>query len=566
VTPGDVLPAAVSAARRLLPTRADLERMTWAPKADLVAGLTVGLVALPLALAFGITSGMGAAAGLATAVVAGTVAALFGGSNVQVSGPTGAMTVVLIPIVAQHGTGGVFVVGALAGLMLVAMAAAGLGRYVRFVPLPVVEGFTLGIAVVIALQQLPNAFGVTAHGESALGQASGAVRSWLDQPHWAPLVMAVAVAALMLLAGRVRPKLPASLVAILLATVLAEVLDLSVRRVGALPSGLPSPDLLGLPWDAVGSLLLPALAVALLAALESLLSATVADAMSVSEHHDPDRELFGQGLANLASPLVGGMPATAAIARTAVNVRTGASSRLASVIHSAFLLLVVLAIGSVVSKVPVAALAGVLLATTIRMVDVRALRSMRRSGRGEALVLVATVGATVLLDLVQAVLLGVVAAGALALRRMAQSVTVVEVPVHEGVEEVRAEHALLDEHIVAYRIDGPLFFASAHQTLRELTALSDVRVVVLRLSRVSSLDSTGAAVLRDTITQLERRGITVLLSGLSDRHAPVLEALEVRDSLAHEQHLFATTPEAIAHARLHVSRVPHDVETAATPA
>jgi SulP family sulfate permease len=537
---------------RLLPTRGDLRRMGWAPRADLVAGLTVGLVALPLALAFGITSGMGAAAGLATAVVAGAVAALFGGSNVQVSGPTGAMTVVLIPIVAAHGTGGVFLVGLLAGVMLVAMAAARLGRYVRFVPLPVVEGFTLGIAVVIALQQLPNAFGVTVHSHTALGQAWDAARGWLDHPDARPVVMALVVAAAMLLAGRLRPKLPASLLAVLGATVVAEAVHLDVRRVGALPSGLPVPDLGGLPWSHVGSLLLPALAVALLAALESLLSATVADAMSVSEQHDPDRELFGQGLANLASPLVGGMPATAAIARTAVNVRSGASSRLASVVHSAFLLLVVVAIGSTVGKVPVAALAGVLLATTVRMVDVRALRSMARAGRGEAVVLAATVGATVLLDLVQAVLLGVVAAGALALRRMARSVTLEQVPVHEDAGQVREEHALLDEHIVAYRVDGPLFFASAHQALRELTALSDVRVVVLRLSRVTSLDATGAGVLRDTVTQLERRGITVLLSGIRDAHAPVLEALEIRDSLGHAAHVFATTPEAIAHARSHV--------------
>ncbi len=545
---------------RLLPTAADLRRMTWAPRADLLAGITVGLVALPLALAFGITSGMGAGAGLATAVVAGAVAAFFGGSNVQISGPTGAMTVVLVPIVASHGTGGVLVVGVLAGLMLLAMAAAGLGRYVRYVPLPVVEGFTIGIAVVIALQQLPNALGVTVRGSTPVQQAAHAVRAWASDPRWTSLLLALGVAALMLLAGRWRPRLPMSLLAVVSATVVAEAAHLAVRRVGELPPGLPVPHLSGLPWGDLTHLVLPAVAVALLAALESLMSATVADAMSVSEQHDPDRELAGQGLANLASSFVGGMPATAAIARTAVNVRSGGRSRLAALTHSAFILLVVVAIGPVVSKVPVAALAGLLLATTVRMVDLHAVRSLSRSGRGEAAVLVGTVGGTVLLDLVQAVLLGVVAAGALALRAMARSVALHEVPVaHEEPEQVRAEHALLDAHVVAYRIDGPLFFASAHQALRELAALGDVRVVVLRMARVSSIDATGAAVLRDTIAGLERRGVTVLVSGLSDRHAPVLEALGVMASLGHDRHLFDTTPEAIEHARLHASRHLHEV-------
>jgi SulP family sulfate permease len=542
--------------KRLLPDREAINAMGRAPRRDVLAGVTVGLVALPLALAFGITSGLGASAGLATAVVAGAVAAFFGGSNLQVSGPTGAMTVVLIPIIAEYGATGVFVVGLMAGLILVAMAIARLGRFARYVPLPVVEGFTLGIALVIALQQLPGALEQTGHGDGILGQAWSALSAFGAQPHWAPLLMALGVMVSMLLVGRFRPGLPSSLLAVGVATAVAQAASIDVVRVGRLPSGLPAPRLPDVPWAHLGDLLLPALAVALLAALESLLSATVADAMSVSERHDPDRELFGQGLANLVSPLMGGMPATAAIARTAVNVRSGARSRLAALTHSAFLLLVVLAIGPLVARVPVAALAGVLLATCVRMVEVGSLRSLWRSGRGEAAVLVATVAATVLLDLVSAVLLGVVAAGAIALRRMAGAVTVEEFQVSTD-DHADEESALLDEHIVAYRIDGPLFFAGAHQALLELASLSDVRVVILRLSRLSSIDATGAAVLRDTIVQLERRGIAVLLSGVPQRHAQVLEAIGVYGGLAHERHLFDSTPEAIAHARLPVARVPH---------
>lgn len=548
-------------ARALLPRREDLAAMTRSPRRDLTAGLTVGIVALPLALAFGISSGLGAGAGMITAVVAGLLAAFFGGSNLQVSGPTGAMTVVLVPIIAEFGADGVLVVGLMAGGLLVAMAALGVGRYVKLIPLPVIEGFTLGIAVIIALQQVPSALGVTVEGEKVAAVAVGAAVEWVSAPQVWPLVLAVGVAALMLVGARLRPGLPASLIAVAAATVLAEALDLDVSRIGALPKGLPVPGVPDIPWVDLPSLLVPAVAVALLAALESLLSATVADAMSVSERHDPDRELFGQGVANLASPLFGGIPATAAIARTAVNVRSGASSRLAAIIHALVLLLAMVALGPLVGAIPLAALAGVLIATATRMVEVSSVRALLRSNRADGAVLVLTALATVALDLVTAVVLGVVVAGALALRQIARAATLQEVPLGpvpgERTREEREEHALLDEHIVAYRLDGPLFFLGAHQSLLELSELSDIRVVILRMSRVATLDATGAAVLRDTIRQLESRGITVLLSGVPERHSTVLDALGVYESLAHEQHLFATTPEAIAHARMHVARTPH---------
>lgn len=552
----------VTRTKALLPTREDLTAMGRSPRRDLVAGLTVGIVALPLALAFGISSGLGAGAGMVTAVVAGFLAALFGGSNLQVSGPTGAMTVVLVPIIVEHGADGVLVVGLMAGALLVLMAAVGAGRYVRLIPLPVIEGFTLGIAVIIALQQVPSALGVAVEGEKVLGVAARAVAAWAAEPVVWPLLLGGGVAGLMLVGARVRPGLPASLVAVAAATVLAELLDLDVTRIGALPSGLPVPGLPDVPWLDVPSLVVPAVAVALLAALESLLSATVADAMSVSERHDPDRELFGQGVANLASPLFGGIPATAAVARTAVNVRSGASSRLAAMIHAAVLLLAMLALGPLVGAIPLAALAGVLIATAARMVEVSTVRALLRSSRGDGAVLVLTAIATVALDLVTAVVLGVLVAGALALRQIAGASTLQAVPLGpvpgERSQEEREEHALLDEHIVAYRLDGPLFFLGAHQSLLELSEISDIRVVILRMSRVATLDATGAAVLRDTIDQLEGRGITVLLSGVPERHSAVLDALGVYESLAHEQHLFATTPEAIAHARLHAARVAHD--------
>jgi sulfate permease, SulP family len=553
---------AVGRSKALLPRRHDLLAMTRSPRRDLVAGLTVGIVALPLALAFGISSGLGAGAGMVTAVVAGFLAAVFGGSNLQVSGPTGAMTVVLVPIIAEFGAQGVLVVGLMAGGLLVVMAAAGAGRYVKLIPLPVIEGFTLGIAVIIAVQQVPAALGVAAEGERVVAVAARAVGAWFAEPQAWPLVIAGGVAAVMFLAARFRPGLPASLLGVAAATGVAEALDLDVVRIGALPAGLPMPGIPSLPWAELPALVVPAVAVALLAALESLLSATVADAMSVSERHDPDRELFGQGVANLAVPLFGGIPATAAIARTAVNVRSGASSRLAAVIHALVLLLAMVALGPIVGAIPLAALAGVLVATAARMVEVSTVRALLRSSRGDGAVLVLTALATVALDLVTAVVLGVLVAGALALRQIAREATLEVVPLEpapgERSREEKEEHALLDEHIVAYRLEGPLFFVGAHQSLLELSELSDIRVVILRMARVATLDATGAAVLRDTIRQLEGRGITVLLSGVKARHGAVLDALGVYDSLGHEGHLFATTPEAIAHARMHVARTPHE--------
>jgi SulP family sulfate permease len=518
-----------------------------------MAGLMVGLVALPLALGFGISSGLGAGAGIATAIVAGILAALFGGSSLQVSGPTGAMTVVLVPIVAQYGAQGVLAVGLMAGVILVGLAYAGAGRFMRYVPIPVVEGFTVGIAVIIGLQQIPSALGVGSEPEKVALQVGHAVADWLAHPQWATIAVTALVVASILLGNRLRPGLPLPLIAVVLATVASGVLDLGVASIGAIPSGLPSPTLPTIPWDRLPDLVLPAVAVAALAALESLLSASVSDAMSVGHRHDSDRELFGQGVANLASPLFGGIPATAAIARTAVNVRAGASSRAAAVTHSLVLLAVVLVASRWVSQIPLAALAGVLIATAIQMVEVSSLRALLRSTRGDAIVLVTTAVATVAFDLVTAVILGLVVAGGFALQQTARSAHLDEIPL-DASEHGDEERSVLDEHIVVYRLDGPLFFGAAHQFLLELSEVGDVRVVVLRMSRITTLDATGASVLADTIKRLEGRGITVLISGVLEQHQRVLDRLGVYDELAHERHLFERTPEAIGHARLHAAR------------
>ncbi|WP_327341551.1 SulP family inorganic anion transporter [Streptomyces europaeiscabiei] len=539
----------------LLPGRADLTEMRRGPRRDLLAGLTVAIVALPLALGFGVSSGLGAEAGLATAVVAGALAALFGGSNLQVSGPTGAMTVVLVPIVAEHGPSGVLTVGLMAGVMLVALAALKAGKYMQYVPAPVVEGFTLGIACVIGLQQVPNALGVPKpEGDRVLVVTWRAVEEFVRHPNWTALGFALAVAVVMLAGARWRPTIPFSIVAVVAATVVAQAAGLDeAKPIGDLPSGLPAPSLSFLDLGGPSPLLAPAVAVAALAALESLLSASVADGMTVGQRHDPDRELFGQGLANIAAPLFGGVPATGAIARTAVNVRTGGSSRLAALTHAVILAVIVFAAAPLVAKIPLAALAGVLLATAIRMVEVGSLRAMAKATRSDALILVLTAVATLALDLVYAVIIGLAVAGALALRAVAKQARLDQVPLDRA-DHSAEEHALLAEHIVAYRIDGPLFFAAAHRFLLELAEVADVRVVILRMSRVTTIDATGALVLKDTVDKLNRRGVVVMASGIRPGQRKVLYSVGALASLCREGGEYATTPEAIEGARASLER------------
>jgi SulP family sulfate permease len=542
----------------MLPNRRDYGGLSRSWRADTVAGLTVGVVALPLALAFGITTGLGAAAGLTTAIIAGLVAGIFGGSNLQVSGPTGAMTVVLVPLVARYGANAVVIVGVLAGVLVVAAGLFRLGRLLAYIPWPVIEGFTLGIAAIIFLQQVPAALGVAKpDGENTAVVAARAVGESIDAASLAALVIVAIVVAIMTLAPRVHRALPASLLAVVVATVIASAVGWDVATIGVLPSALPTPTLPSLSMSDLSQFVGPAFAVAVLAAIESLLSAKVADGMADGPRHDPDRELFGQGLANIVAPIFGGMPATGAIARTAVNVRAGARTRVAAIVHSIVLFLVVMVGASLVARIPLAALAGVLMVTAVRMIDMHNVRSIVRSTRSDALVLVLTALATVAFDLIVAVEIGVAAAAILALRNVARTTSLTETPVFAEVD-ADEEHDLLHEHIVAYRIDGALFFGAAQRFLTDLAQVADVRVVILRLPELQVLDATGAQALGEIVADLEHRHITVLLKGPRPEHERLLRSVGALDCLASEHHIFTDLDDAIAHARLHADSAAHD--------
>ena len=389
-------------------------------KKDVIAGLTVGIVALPLALGFAITTGAPASAGLTTAIIAGFLAALFGGSNYQVSGPTGAMTVVLVPIVASYGVSALPALGVAAGLIIIAISALRLGKYIDRVPLAVMEGFTLGIALIIAIQQIPLIFSVPkAEGSHTVSVALATLRRALDEPiHWSSIGLAFSTLALKRLWPRLKKILripfhiPASALAVVVVSLVSFFANVDATRIDNLPRTLSLNFEFSFPDMPLVHFVYAAFVIAALGAIESLLSARVADGLAHREmdhgqpRHQPNKELFGQGLATIASVSVGGLPATGAIARTSVNVHAGARTRLAAMIHSLFLLIVVLFLAPVISYIPTAVLAGVLLGTSLRIANPRSIREALQSTGPQRLVYCATALAVLFIDLIWGVIIG----------------------------------------------------------------------------------------------------------------------------------------------------------------
>ena len=542
---------ALGAVSRLLPNRSDYAELPRSWRRDILAGITVGVVALPLALAFGMSSGVGAAAGLITAVIAGLVAAVFGGSHVQVSGPTGAMAVILAPIVALQGLGSVVVVTVMAGVIVLVAGVTGLGRAVTFIPWPVIEGFTLGIAAIIVLQQVPAAFGTSAPAGQRTAPAAWSVVIHADWASaWLTLAVVGFIAVLMMGLPRVHRGIPESLTAVVAATALVAILGLPVATIGALPSQLPAPVMPHADIGALRTLLGAALAIAALAAIESLLSARVAAAMSPTGTYDPDRELVGQGLASVASGVFGGMPATGAIARTAVNVRSGARTRVSAIVHSLVLLAVVYLATGPVSVIPLSALSGVLIVTAFRMISRTTVRKILRSTRSDAVTFVLTAAVTVAFDLIEAVEIGLLVTAFFALRTVARRSSVVR-------EELPGPPRPGDERIALLRLDGAMFFGAAERISNTIAAIedSDVSVVIIRLSQLGMLDATGAHTLAEIAETLESRGITVIIKGIRPEHFTLLSNVGIFEALRHDNHVIDSLDDAIAHARSHLPAI-----------
>ncbi|WP_182354895.1 SulP family inorganic anion transporter [Flaviflexus huanghaiensis] len=511
-------------------------RKHW--RGDVAAGITVGVVALPLALAFGVSSGVGAAAGVVTAIIAGFVATVFGGSNLQVSGPTGAMVVIIAPLVALHGPGAVPLLSILAGFMVILGGVLGMGRAISLIPWPVIEGFTVGIATIIALQQLPNALGIEASRESnTLIAAVDTVRMAEWPQMAAPLAIATATVLIIIAVTRLLPGWPASLIAVTLATIVVFVAKIDTPLIGALPDSLPAPSLPIANPGLVAELLPGAAAVAILAGIESLLSARVAAGMVKGERYHPDRELVGQGLASVASGLFGGMPATGAMARTAVNIRAGGRTRLSVIIHALFLLAVVYLASGIVSTIPLAALAGVLLVTAFNMISFATAQTILLSTRSDALVFCLTAGTTVVLDLIWAIGVGVAVTGVLVLRHLARQ------------SGVYREDTPDQRRITILRIDGAMFFGVSDRIESQIPEFESVDVVILRLSRVGVMDATGAKALADIAVRLREANNEVFIKGIDASLVALIEEVGVIDTIGGPDHLFTDLDDALAVAR-----------------
>jgi SulP family sulfate permease len=505
-------------------------RKNWTT--NLLSGVIVGVVALPLAMAFAIASGVKPEQGLYTAIVAGLMVSLFGGSRVQIAGPTGAFIVILASITATYGVDGLQIATLMAGVILLALGLARMGGIIKYIPAPVIVGFTAGIGVIIWVGQWKDFFGLPAvagkHFHEKLWNLMAAL------PHLHPATTAVAVLSLLLVL--LSPKIPlvrrvpGPLVALVTATVLQAAFHFHGvatlgTEFGGIPRGLPSFTLPHVTGSRIVELIGPAFTIAMLGAIESLLSAVVADGMA-GTRHDSNQELIGQGLANLAAPLFGGFAATGAIARTATNIRNGGNSPLAGIVHSVTLVLVLLALAPLAMNVPVATLAAILFVVAWNMSEARHFVSMiARAPRADVVVLLVTFSLTVFADLVVAVNIGVILATMQFLRRMSSSVEVNAMSDDDLQSELAHEGLTkLPQGVLVFGIEGPFFFGAVENFERALASThTDPRILILRLRYVPFMDITGLQTLEEVVKDLHRRKVRVMLTGANARVAAKLE-------------------------------------------
>jgi SulP family sulfate permease len=514
-------------------------------RSEVLAGLTVAIVALPLAMALGIASGATPSQGLVTAVVAGFLISLLGGSRVQIGGPTGAFVVIVAGVIAAHGYAGLLLATLLAGIMLVIAGYAGLGKLVRFIPMPVVSGFTAGIAVIIATSQVGDFLGLEAGKVPAdfLGKWQAYLAA-IPTMHLSTVAVGAATLLMILLLKRYAPQWPAYLLALLAATLAVALLHLPVVTVGerfpAMPTGIPMPHFPEVSLALIRHVMPSAFTIAFLAGIEALLSAVVADGMTGYSHR-PGQELVAQGVANVASALFGGLPATGAIARTATNVRAGGRTPVAGLSHALFVLLFMLVAGRLIAFVPMAALAAILLVVAWGMSEFDRFSSLLPVDTGERTLLFLTFGLTVLVDLTVAIGVGVTLASLLFMARMSETTGLMS---EEQSVDDPAQRAMLPPGVEVFRFDGPMFFGVAGEMLDVLHRSGrNPRVIVLRMERVPYIDSSGATALEALVRQARGAGTLVMLCDLRTQPAQFLERIWARFGGAER---VATFQEALA--------------------
>jgi sulfate permease, SulP family len=505
---------------------------------DLIAGVTVGLVALPLAMAFAIASGLTPQAGIYCAIVTGFLISALGGSKTQIGGPTGAFVVVVAGIVAVHGIDGLFMCTVMAGVLLVIMGITGMGTAVKFIPRPVVIGFTNGIAVLIASTQVKDFFGLRLEKVPGVFWARiEALAGNFQTMSYTATAIAAGTLLIVVLCRAVSPRIPGPIVALLLATGIVFFFKLPVEtigtRFGGIPSGLPHLQIPKFRTELIHGLLGPAFTVAMLGAIESLMSAVVSDRMS-NDRHNPNVELVGQGVANIVSPMFGGLPATGAIARTATSIRSGAQSPVAGIIHSLTLLCVLLFAAPLVSYVPMAALAGILLVVAYNMGEWREIPQLLRLTKTDISIWLVTFALTVFADLTVAVEAGMILAALLFISRVASTTTVSQVT-EDYVEDGRV-HILQDKDIPYYatifRIHGPFLFGATDKISVVTENLHKLPpVVIFRLRNMTALDATGLFALEEAAKQLHATKRTLILCGAREQPAKLIHQAEFEDVL-----------------------------------
>ena len=499
---------------------------------DLMAGIIVGIVALPLAIAFGIASGVTPEKGIITAIVAGLVISLFGGSKVQIGGPTGAFIIIIYGIIQKYGFEGLTIATLMAGLFLVLFGLLRLGTIIKYIPYPIVVGFTSGIAVTIFTTQIKDLFGLTlpSNPSDFIEKWGVYLQNFNTIDPWCALI-GVASVVVIAVTPRFSKKIPGSLIAIILMTIVALMLKnfagvLSIETIGdrfSISNELPAAQVPDMNWEAIKSLVSPAITIAILGAIESLLSATVADGV-IGDHHDSNTELVAQGLANIASPLFGGIPATGAIARTMTNINNGGKTPVAGIIHAVVLLLIFLFLMPLAKYIPMACLAGVLVVVSYGMCGWRSFLELMKNPKSDVTVLLITFFLTIIFDLTIAIEVGLIIACLLFMKRMSETTDVKaiteEIDLNQDAEfsTGNLDHLIIPQGVEVYEINGPYFFGAGNKFEEIMASFGDrPKVRIIRMRKVPFVDSTGIHNLTNLCEMSKKEGIQIVLSGVREK-------------------------------------------------
>lgn len=499
---------------------------------DLMAGIIVGIVALPLAIAFGIASGVTPEKGIITAIVAGLVISLFGGSKVQIGGPTGAFIIIIYGIIQKYGFEGLTIATLMAGLFLVLFGLLRLGTIIKYIPYPIVVGFTSGIAVTIFTTQIKDLFGLTlpSNPSDFIEKWGVYLQNFNTIDPWCALI-GVASVVVIAVTPRFSKKIPGSLIAIILMTIVALLLKnfagvLSIETIGdrfSISNELPAAQVPDMNWETIKSLVSPAITIAILGSIESLLSATVADGV-IGDHHDSNTELVAQGLANIASPLFGGIPATGAIARTMTNINNGGKTPVAGIIHAVVLLLIFLFLMPLAKYIPMACLAGVLVVVSYGMCGWRSFLELMKNPKSDVTVLLITFFLTIIFDLTIAIEVGLIIACLLFMKRMSETTDIKaiteEIDLNQDAEfsTVNLDHLIIPQGVEVYEINGPYFFGAGNKFEEIMASFGDrPKVRIIRMRKVPFVDSTGIHNLTNLCEMSKKEGIQIVLSGVREK-------------------------------------------------